>query len=71
MKRASVSETKNNLSGLLHAPDAAAAGLVRQGLAAAPRVLLDVERLLQARLPRLPEGISASRLVAAERANDG
>ncbi len=70
MKRASVSETKNNLSGLLHAPDAAAAGLIRQGLATAPRVLLDVERVLHATLPRLPEGISVGRLVAAERAND-
>ena len=98
MKRASVSETKDNLSGLLHevrqgetvlithrgepvariescrtehlAPDDAAAELVRRGHATAPRVPLDVERVLQARLPRLPEGISASRLIAAERAND-
>lgn len=98
MKRASVSDTKDNLSGLLHevrqgetvlithrgepvariescrtehlAPDDAAAELVRQGLATAPRAPLDVERLLEARLPRLPDGISASRLVAAERAND-
>ena len=50
--------------------DDAATELVRQGHATAPRVPLDVERVLQARLPRLPEGISASRLAAAERAND-
>ena len=57
MKRASVSQTKDP-----------AADLIRQGLATAPRAPLDVERVLQARLPRLPDGVSASRLVAAERA---
>ena len=61
MKRASVSEPKDN---------DAAAELVRHGHATAPRVPLDVERVLQAKLPRLPEGISASCLVAAERTND-
>lgn len=98
MKRASVSQTKDNLSGLLHevrkgetvlithhgepvariescrtehlTPDDAAAELIRQGLATAPRAPLDVEHVLEARLPRLPDGISASRLVAAERADD-
>ena len=98
MKRASVSETKDNLSGLLHevrqgetvlithhgepvariepcrtehvAPDDAAAELIRQGLATAPRAPLDVERVLKASLPRLPAGISASRLVVAQRANE-
>ncbi len=98
MKRASVSEAKDNLSGLLHevrqgetvlithhgepvariescrtehvAPDDAAADLVRQGLATAPRAPLDVDRVLKARLPRLPAGMSASRLVVAERANE-
>lgn len=98
MKRASVSDAKDNLSGLLHdvrrgetvlithrgepvariescrtehlAPDDAAAELVRRGLAAAPRAPLDVERVLDATLPRLPDGVSASRLVVAERAND-
>ena len=98
MKRTSVSETKDNLSGLLHevrqgetvlithrgepvariepcrtehlAPDEAAAELVRQGLATAPRAPLDVGGVLEAKLPRLPAGISASRLIAAERADD-
>ncbi len=50
--------------------DQLAAGLVRRGLATAPRVPLDVERLLEAKLPRLPDGVTASRLVAAERADD-
>jgi prevent-host-death family protein len=98
MKRASVSETKDNLSGLLHevrqgetvlithrgepvariescrtdhlTPGDAAAELIRQGVASAPRAPLEVDRILAAELPRLPDGVSASRLVAAERADD-
>ena len=91
MKRTSVSETKDNLSGLLQevrqgetvlithrgepaariepcrtehlAPDDAAAELVRQGIATAPRAPLDVDGVLKAKLPRLPAGLSASRLI--------
>jgi len=48
-------------------PDDATAELVRQGLATAPRAPLDVGGVLEAKLPRLPAGISASRLIAAER----
>ncbi len=43
------------------------AGLVRRGIADPPRVPLDVDRFLAAPAPRLPDGVSASRLVAAER----
>lgn len=41
--------------------------LVRRGVAAPPRVLLDLERFLAAPVPRLAEGVSASRVVVAER----
>ena len=43
------------------------AELVRRGIADPPRLPLDVERFLAAPVPRLPAGVSASRLVAAER----
>lgn len=94
MKRASVSEAKNNLSTLLSqvrhgetvlvthrgkpiarivpcAPreltDEAAARLVQQGLADPPQSPLDMATFLATPLPHLPEGCSASRLIAAER----
>ena len=43
------------------------AGLVRRGIADPPRVPLAVDRFLAAPATRLPDGVSASRLVAAER----
>ena len=98
MKRASVSETKNNLSGLLHevrrgetvlithrgapvariescraehlASDDAASELIRRGVVSAPRASLDVHRILAAEVPRLPDGVSASRVLVAERRGD-
>lgn len=41
--------------------------LVRRGIAAPPRVRLDLEHFLAAPVPRLAEGVSATRLVVAER----
>ena len=43
------------------------AELVRRGIANPPRARLEVDRFLAAPVPRLPEGVSASRLIAAER----
>ena len=43
------------------------AELVRRGIANPPRARLDLERFLAAPAPRLPEGVSASRLIVAER----
>ena len=45
----------------------AEAELVRRGVADPPRAPLDVEGFLTASVPRLAAGISASRLVVAER----
>ena len=45
----------------------AEAELVRRGVADPPRAPLDVERFLAASVPRLAAGVSASRLVVAER----
>lgn len=62
MKRTSVSEGKNGLSGLLSAE------IVRQGVAVPPRTPLDVERFLGAPVARLTEGATASEIIVAERA---
>ena len=43
------------------------AELVRRGIASPPRARLDPDRFLAAPVPRLPEGVSASRLIVAER----
>ena len=48
----------------------AEAELVRRGVADPPRAPLEVERLLAASVPRLAAGVSASRLVVAEREAD-
>ena len=45
----------------------AEAALVRRGVADPPRAPLEVERFLAASVPRLAAGVSASRLVVAER----
>ena len=45
----------------------AEAELVRRGVADPPRAPLDVEGFLAASVPRLAAGVSASRLVVAER----
>lgn len=45
----------------------AEAELVQRGIADPPRVPLDVERFLAKPVPRLADGISASRLIVAER----
>ena len=50
-------------------PDQAAAELVRRGVAAPPRGLLDVERFLNAPLARLTAGASASEMIVAERSD--
>lgn len=43
------------------------AELVRRGIANPPRARLDLDHFLAAPAPRLPEGVSASRLIVAER----
>ena len=48
--------------------DEAAAELVQQDLADPPRASLDLAAFVSRRMPRLPEGCTASRLIAAERA---
>ena len=48
----------------------AEAELVRRGVADPPRAPLDVEGFLNASVPRLTAGISASRFIAAEREED-
>ncbi|MCY3600012.1 MAG: type II toxin-antitoxin system prevent-host-death family antitoxin [Gemmatimonadetes bacterium] len=96
MRRASVSEAKNALSGLLgdvrrgeavlitHRGEPVAriepcrpddlggdhevADLVRRGVATPPRAPFDVERFLSVPAPRLTEGVSASEIIVAERA---
>lgn len=47
--------------------DEAAAALVQRGVVDPPRANLDVDQFLAAPIPRLAEGPSASRVVAAER----
>lgn len=47
--------------------DEAAAALVQRGIADPPRSVLDVDRFLDAPVPRLAEGLSASRIVVEER----
>ena len=47
--------------------DEAAAKLVQQGLADPPQSSLDMATFLAAPVPRLPQGCSASLLIAAER----
>ena len=43
------------------------AELVRRGIASPPRARLDPDRFLATPVPRLPAGVSASRLIVAER----
>jgi prevent-host-death family protein len=43
------------------------AELVRRGIASPPRARLDPDRFLATPVPRLPKGVSASRLIVAER----
>ena len=50
--------------------DEAAAKLVQQDLADPPQAPLELATFLAAPLPRLPEGCSASLLIAAERDED-
>ena len=50
--------------------DEAAAKLVQQDLADPPRASLDLAAFVSRRKPRLPEGCTASRLIAAERDGD-
>lgn len=47
--------------------DEAAAELVQQDLADPPRASLDLPAFVSRRRPRLPEGCTASRLIAEER----
>ena len=47
--------------------DEAAAALVQAGVADPPRATLDVDRFLAAPVPRLAEGLSASRVIVSER----
>ena len=94
MKRATVSQAKNDLSALLtevrrgetvlvtlrgkavaqirpfdadSLVDEAATALIEEGIANPPRARLDLSSFLAAPRPRLPEGQSASRLIADER----
>ena len=50
--------------------DKAAAELIEEGIARPPRARLDLRSFLATPRPRLPEGQSASRLIADER-NEG
>ena len=47
--------------------DEAAAALVQREVADPPRAVLDVDSFLATPVPRLAEGLSASRIVVAER----
>lgn len=49
------------------ADDEAAAALVRRGVVRPPRTRLDADRFLARPLPRVGEGLSASRIVVEER----
>lgn len=50
--------------------DQAAADLVRRGIADPPAAPCSVDELQAMPSPRLPEGVSASRLLVAERADE-
>lgn len=50
--------------------DQAAADLVRRGIADPPAAPCSVDELQAMPSPRLPEGVSASRLIVAERADE-
>ena len=50
--------------------DQAAADLIRRGIADPPAVPCSVDELQAMPSPRLPEGVSASRLIVAERADE-
>ena len=50
--------------------DQAAADLIRRGIADPPAAPCTVEELQAMPSPRLPEGVSASRLIVAERADE-
>ena len=50
--------------------DQAAADLVRRGIADPPLTPCTVDELQAMPSPRLPEGVSASRLIVAERADE-
>ena len=50
--------------------DQAAADLIRRGIADPPASPCEAEELLAIPSPRLPDGVSASRLIAAERADE-
>jgi len=50
--------------------DQAAADLVRRGIADPPAAPCSVDELQAMASPRLPEGVSASRLLVAERADE-
>lgn len=62
MKQASVSATRDRPGD-----EQAMVELLRRGVAAPPRVPLDVERFLNAPVIRLSEGPSASEIIVAER----
>jgi antitoxin (DNA-binding transcriptional repressor) of toxin-antitoxin stability system len=51
-------------------PDRAATELVEEGIANPPTARLDLPAFLAAPRPRLPEGYSASRLIADERSEE-
>ena len=50
--------------------DEAALDLIEDGIMTRPRMRLDLPSFLAARRPRLPDGHSASRLIAKERNED-
>ena len=50
--------------------DQAAADLIRRGIADPPAAPCSVDELQAMPSPRLPEGVSASRLIVAERADE-
>ena len=50
--------------------DQAAVDLIRRGIAEPPAAPCTVDELHAMPSPRLPEGVSASRLIAAERADE-
>ena len=50
--------------------DQAAADLVRRGIADPPTAACELKDLPAIPSPRLPDGVSASRLIAAERADE-
>lgn len=66
MKRASVTEARSSPGD-----EQALIELVRRGVAVPPRVPIDVERFLNARLVPLSEGPSASEIIVAQRRAHG